>query len=278
MYLDRIVETKKEETAALHQHFSMADALNRISSMEPTRGFADALMNRRSRSMGLIAEVKKASPSKGLIRPDFDPVQIAKAYESAGADCLSVLTDAPYFQGSGTYLEAVRHAVGLPLLRKDFIIDEVQIFEARLLGADAILLIAAILESSRIEEFMGIAASVGLDCLIEVHDQEELDRVFQLEGVKLLGVNNRNLHTFETSLKTTADLSRYIPEGTMLISESGISSRQDLDFLSKNGAEGVLIGEHFMRQADVGQAVHDLMGPLNRPENRPFQSEGAARQ
>ncbi|UNK20526.1 indole-3-glycerol phosphate synthase TrpC [Paenibacillus sp. N3/727] len=262
MYLDRIVATKREEVAKLHQSFSVEEALEKISALLPTRGFIEALSERRKRGMGLIAEVKKASPSKGLIRPDFDPVTIAKAYESAGADCLSVLTDEQYFQGSGEYLAMVREAVSLPLLRKDFIIDAAQIYEARLLGADAVLLIASILEPSRIAEFMSTASSIGLDCLIEVHNRSELDSVLQLESAKLVGVNNRNLHTFETSLSTTAELCKDIPEGVILISESGISGSEDISYLASTGAQGVLIGEHFMRKEDVEQAVVDLMGPL----------------
>lgn len=262
MYLDRIVATKREEVDQLHQTFSVEEAFEKISALPPTRGFIEVLSNQRKREMGLIAEVKKASPSKGLIRPDFDPVEIAKAYESAGADCLSVLTDEQYFQGSGEYLMAVRKAVSLPLLRKDFIIDAAQIYEARLLGADAILLIASILEPAKIAQFMSIASSIGLDCLIEVHNRTELDSVLQLESVKLVGVNNRNLHTFETSLSTTAELSRDIPEEVILISESGISGSDDISFLNSTGAQGVLIGEHFMRNEDVGRAVVDLMGPL----------------
>lgn len=261
MYLDRIVATKKQEVAKLRETFSAAEAESRIQELPPTRGFARTLAEGRKRSMGLIAEVKKASPSKGLIRPDFDPVMIAKAYEAADADCLSVLTDRDYFQGSGEYLKAVREAVRLPLLRKDFIIDETQIYEARLLGADAILLIAAILTQERMAEFMDLAASLGLDCLVEVHDREELQTVLKLNPA-LIGINNRNLRTFETSLETTADLAGEVPKGVTLISESGISRPADISYLHYVGAHGVLVGEHFMRQPDVFRAVNDLMGPL----------------
>lgn len=262
MYLDRIVTTKREEVAKLRQTLSIPAALEEISLLPQTKGFIEALAVRRNRDMGLIAEVKKASPSKGLIRPDFDPVRIAKAYEAAGADCLSVLTDVQYFQGNGSYLTAVREAVNLPLLRKDFIIDEAQIYEARLIGADAILLIASILEPERIAEFIAIADTIGLDCLIEVHDRKELDAVLQLDSAKLVGVNNRNLHTFETSLNTTAELSRDIPEDIILISESGIAGKDDMSFLASTRAQGVLIGEFFMRQDDIEHAVLDLMGPV----------------
>ena len=261
MYLDRIVDTKREEVAELKRTFSKAGALERIAALPSTRGFAETLSARRKRSMGLIAEVKKASPSKGLIRPDFDPVAIALAYEAAGADCLSVLTDAHYFQGSGEYLRKVREAVNLPLLRKDFIIDETQIYEARLLGADAVLLIAAILEPRVIQHYMSVASSIGLDCLIEVHDRQELEAVLKLEGVKIVGVNNRNLRTFETALSTTSELGRFVPEGITFISESGISAPEDISYLASAGAHGVLVGEHFMRERDVARAVIDLMGP-----------------
>ncbi|MDR0270319.1 indole-3-glycerol phosphate synthase TrpC [Paenibacillus sp.] len=264
MYLDRIVATKREETAALDASFSISQALETIAGMPATKGFAKALTAGRKRDMGLIAEVKKASPSKGLIRSDFDPVAIALAYEEAGADCLSVLTDATYFQGSGEYLQAVRQAVDLPLLRKDFVIDERQIYEARLLGADAILLIAAILTPEQISSYMRTAASIGLDSLVEVHSLEEMKTVLELELTEevLIGINNRNLHTFETSLATTETLGKLVPEGVPLISESGILSVQDMDFLRNTGAYGVLIGECFMRQKDIGAAVNALMGPV----------------
>ncbi|WP_054957115.1 indole-3-glycerol phosphate synthase TrpC [Paenibacillus dakarensis] len=262
MYLDRIVATKREEAAKLRQTFSVEKALEQISTLPQTRGFIDALSLRRNRRMALIAEVKKASPSKGLIRADFDPVAIAKAYEAAGADCLSVLTDVQYFQGDGSYLTVVREAVTLPLLRKDFIIDEAQIFEARLIGADAVLLIASILEKEQISEFIAVADSIGLDCLIEVHDRREMDLVLQLGSAKLVGINNRNLQTFETSLHTTAELSQDIPEDVVLISESGIAGPEDISFLASNRANGVLVGEYFMRKQNIEQAVYDLMGPL----------------
>lgn len=264
MYLDRIVVTKREETAKLAERLSIDNALASIGKMPPTKGFARALTAGRKRDMGLIAEVKKASPSKGLIRPDFDPVQIALAYEEAGADCLSVLTDEPYFQGKGEYLQAVRKAVSLPLLRKDFIVDELQIYEARLLGADAILLIAAILTPEQISSYMRTAASIGLDSLIEVHSEEEMKQVLDLDLAEgaLIGINNRDLHTFETSLTATETLSKLVPGGVPVISESGISGVEDIEFLRNTGAKGVLIGEYFMRQNDIRDAVLRLMGPV----------------
>ncbi|MHA0855447.1 indole-3-glycerol phosphate synthase TrpC [Paenibacillus sp. CMAA1364] len=262
MYLDKIVLTKIKEVEQLKKNLDLTIAEGIIADMPQTRGFERSLSTRKRRNMGLIAEVKKASPSKGLIRPDFDPVAIALAYEEAGADCLSVLTDVDYFQGSGEYLKAVHAAVKLPLLRKDFIIDEHQIYEARLLGADAVLLIASILTPSQISTFIKTASTIGLDALIEVHNTEELEGVLELDQASLIGINNRNLQTFETSLETTATLMAMIPKGITMISESGIASVDDLSYLREAGANGVLIGEYFMRRNDIAMAVNELMGPI----------------
>lgn len=272
MYLDRIVATKQKEVEALGQTLTIAEAQRAIAELPAPRGFRSALTERRNREMGLIAEVKKASPSKGLIRADFDPVAIARGYEAGGADCLSVLTDSEYFQGSGLYLQQVREAVRLPLLRKDFIIDEKQIYEARLLGADAILLIAAILTSEQLSTFTDTAAALGLDILIEVHDRNELDMVLATgkaahPGV-LLGINNRNLKTFETSLSATAELAALLPEGLPVISESGIAGPEDIAYLRGTRATGVLVGEYLMRQPDVEQAITGLLGPLPAGKER----------
>ncbi|WP_059043387.1 indole-3-glycerol phosphate synthase TrpC [Paenibacillus rubinfantis] len=274
MYLERIVETKKTEVARLAESFSLAEAERLIAVMGPTRGFHAALTTGRKREMGLIAEVKKASPSKGLIRPDFHPVQLAEAYQEAGTDCISVLTDETYFQGSGAYLSAIREAVHVPLLRKDFVIDERQIYEARLLGADAVLLIAAILSDTQLREYLSIATTLGLDALIEVHDRAELERVLTLPAAKLIGINNRNLRTFEVSLETTAALAELVPSDVTLISESGIQTREDVEFLQRTGARGVLIGETFMRRENVGDAVYDLMGLLLKAGEPQFDREG----
>ncbi|AIQ19364.1 indole-3-glycerol phosphate synthase [Paenibacillus sp. FSL H7-0357] len=272
MYLERIVATKIKEVEMLAATFSLAQAELEISGLPSTKGFRDALTKRRNREMGLIAEVKKASPSKGLIRADFDPVSIAQGYEAGGADCLSVLTDSEYFQGSGLYLQQVRKAVSLPLLRKDFIIDEKQIYEARLLGADAILLIAAILDPNRLANFTELASSLGMDVLIEIHDRNELEMLLETGKAAhpnvLLGINNRNLHTFETSLETTAELATLAPEGVPVISESGIAGPRDIDYLSTTGALGVLVGEYLMRQQNVEQAVNELLGPVQAGKGR----------
>lgn len=262
MYLDRIVETKKKEVQTLKETLNLANAESRIAAMPPTLGFEAALRRPKRPGMALIAEVKKASPSKGLIREDFHPVQLAQAYEAAGADCLSVLTDRDYFQGSPDYLTDIRAAVRLPLLRKDFVIDETQIYEARLIGADAVLLIAAILPVQRLRELKQVAESLGLDTLIEVHNAEELDNVLQVTDRGLIGVNNRNLHTFETDLATTVELAKRVPEQALLISESAICTAEDIAYVGAGGARGVLIGETFMRRPVIGEAVAEVMGPL----------------
>lgn len=263
MFLDKIVATKKTEVEALSAVFHLSEYEGMISALKPCRGFEAALMaNRRNRSMGLIAEVKKASPSKGLIRPDFEPVKLAAAYEAAGTDCISVLTDRDYFQGSNAFLTEVRGAVNVPLLRKDFTIDYRQIYEARVIGADAILLIAAILTQTQLKEFHELAKSLGMDVLVEVHDSAELESVLELDMATLIGINNRDLRSFVTDLKTTEQLIGNIPSHVTVISESGIAGRADMDYLQSIGAHGVLIGEHFMRQADVGEAVEELMGAV----------------
>jgi indole-3-glycerol phosphate synthase len=268
MFLDKIVDAKRQEVAALKMSFSLREAEKQIGKLTACLGFERALAEgSRHRRMGLIAEVKKASPSKGLIRPDFDPVSLAESYARAGADCISVLTDVDYFQGSSEYLKAVRQAVKVPLLRKDFTIDELQIYEARLIGADAILLIAAILTTEQMKRFLALSRDLGLDALVEVHDQAELDRALELD-TKLIGINNRNLHSFVTDIKTTEALIRHIPKGITIVSESGISSQPDLAYLESVGAHAVLIGEHFMRQSVVEQAVYDLMGPIDKSESK----------
>jgi indole-3-glycerol phosphate synthase len=261
MFLDKIVATKRQEVAALKERLTVAEAERTIADMAPCRGFERTLTERRRRPVGLIAEVKKASPSKGLIRPDFDPAALAQAYERAQTDCISVLTDTDYFQGSNDYLRAVRTAVSVPLLRKDFTIDLHQVYEARLIGADAILLIAAILTTAQMKEYLAAARALGMDALVEVHDREELERALQLDAT-LIGINNRNLHTFVTDLDTTRQLIELIPAGRTVVSESGIASPADMASLQASGAQAVLVGEHFMRQPSVEQAVLNLMSGL----------------
>ncbi len=261
MFLDKIVATKYKEIQYLKSKQSISVMEKTIAGLPPCLGFEQAISNHPRRNMGLIAEVKKASPSKGLIRPEFDPVKIAEAYESAGTDCISVLTDTDYFQGSIDYLRQVRASVKVPILRKDFTVDPIQIYEARLIGADAILLIAAILTTEQMKHYLSIARRLGLDVLVEVHDREELSRVLQLETT-LIGINNRNLKTFVTDLKTTEDLIGMIPRNVTIVSESGISTSLEISYLQSVGAHAVLVGESFMRQPVVDQAVYDLMGPL----------------
>lgn len=262
MFLDKIVVSKKQEVAKLKKTFSLEQAEKDIAKLSPCRGFERALTEGRHRGMGLIAEVKKASPSKGLIRSDFQPKALAQQYEAAGADCLSVLTDQPFFQGCNAYLQEVREAVSIPLLRKDFMIDPAQIYEARIIGADAILLIAAILEKEQLKQMLGLAQDLGLDALVEVHDAAELETALAVDA-KLIGVNNRNLHTFVTDLKTTDQLISQIPDNKTIVSESGISEPEQIRHFIEAGVSAVLIGEHFMRQPDVERAVQDLMGPVS---------------
>ena len=257
MILDEIVAYKKEELAETKRGSSLADQKKRAADAGPLRGFGAALTT--TGGIKLIAEVKKASPSKGVIREDFDPVSIAATYQEAGATCLSVLTEKKYFQGSLEYLGAIRRAVGLPLLRKDFIVDEYQIFEARAAGADAILLIAACLDGRQLEDYLGIAGNLGLDVLVESHTVKELDKTLHA-GARIVGINNRDLTSFTVSLQTTFDLLKDIPDDRIVVSESGIKSRDDVVKLEKAGVDAVLVGESLMREKDIGKKVKELLG------------------
>ncbi len=256
--LDKIVARKVEEVALRSQRVSLADLEARAREQSAARGFAQAVCARVAKDdHAVIAEVKKASPSKGVIREDFHPPQIAQSYEHGGATCLSVLTDIDFFQGSDEYLQQARSACSLPVLRKDFTVDPYQVIEARAIGADAILLIAAVLTDTQLRELSDTAAEVGVDVLVEVHDRAELDRALAL-STPLIGVNNRNLHTFETTLDTTMQLLPHIPADRVLVTESGIHSVDDVSALRERGVHAFLIGEAFMRAAEPGQQLSAL--------------------
>ena len=263
--LDEIVEQKKLEVAQLPARIIAAgDLRDALLERDGPRDFFAALRKPRAGDVALIAEVKKASPSAGEICKDFDPVRIAKEYEAAGASCLSVLTDEKYFKGSLDYLRQIRETVKLPLLRKDFIIDERQILEAVEWGADAILLIVAILDDARLKRFHELAMEAGLTALVEVHDDAELDRA-QAIGAKLIGVNNRNLKTFKVDLATTERLAARLfsspvaANSSLLVAESGIHTRADVERLAKCGAKAILVGESLMKQSDMRGKVAELL-------------------
>jgi indole-3-glycerol phosphate synthase len=266
--LDRIVAYKKEEVAAAKARTSLAELEERASAGPCLRDFFGALSRKCARvEPGLIAEVKKASPSRGLIRADFDPAAIAKAYERGGAACLSVLTDGPSFQGSPEALIAARAATRLPVLRKDFMVDPYQVAEARAMGADCILIIMACTSDGLASELFSTARAMDMSVLVEVHNQEELERALLLNAW-LIGINNRDLNTFETHLETTEDLAQLIPPGRIIVSESGIFTPSDIARLTRSGASAFLVGESLMRQQDIEGATRALLSPAQERERR----------
>ena len=256
--LKTILARKRKEVALRSKRHSMADLMERITSVSDSRGFHKAIKKQiLLGEAAVIAEIKKASPSKGVICENFDPEFIAKSYELGGACCLSVLTDEDFFQGSDNYLKIARQACNLPILRKDFIIDEYQIFEARSIGADCVLLIVSALNKEKLGELHACALSLGMDVLIEVHNESELEVALELRN-PVIGINNRDLHTFEVSLENTYKLLELVPSSVAVITESGICSRADVQVMRDKKVNGFLIGEAFMRADDPGQSLRRL--------------------
>lgn len=269
-HLQQILATKREEVRTGKAHFVPSDIERRIRDRSPPRGFQAAVRAKAVAGFGLIAEIKRASPSKGLIRADFIPADHARAYAAGGAACLSVLTDQHYFQGRGAHLVEARAAVDLPVLRKDFMVDPWQVGEARAMGADAILLIVAALDDGTLAEFEAAALDHGMDVLVEVHDEHELDRALRLKS-KLIGINNRDLRTFHTDPTRAWSIAARVPADYVVVSESGIATHADLQAAADHGIRCFLVGESLMRQPDVEAATRALLNPL------PPAGEGQAR-
>lgn len=256
--LKKIILRKAEEITERRRKLTLEDLHRRIDEAPPVRGFVRAMRAKLAAGRpAVIAEVKKASPSKGVIRENFVPAEIAVSYEKGGAACLSVLTDIDFFQGADEYLQQARAACSLPVLRKDFIIDPYQVYEARTIGADCILLIAAVLSDAQLRELSALAVKLGMDVLVEVHDEEELVRTLPL-NLPLIGINNRNLRTFETRLDTTIELLPRIPEERIVVTESGIHTHQDVVLMRKHGVNSFLVGEAFMREKEPGDKLAEL--------------------
>ncbi len=260
--LDKIVLTKRQEVETARRRMPIEELEAQAEQAPPVRDFRAALAE--PGPIHLIAEVKKASPSAGVIRPDFDPIAIARTYQAHGASCLSVLTDTPYFQGHLSYLARIRASVTIPLLRKDFLIDEYQVVEARMAGADAVLLIAEILDDQTLSSLLARARSLGMSALVELHDAENLPRVLAA-GADLVGINNRDLRRFVTDLDHTLRLRPQIPPDVLLVSESGIRTRHDVERLEAAGISAILVGESLMRSPDIGLAVDHLLGLVPAP-------------
>jgi len=258
--LKRILARKAEEVDERHRHTGIDVLRDKIDTAEPVRGFISAIEQRLSAGApAVIAEIKKASPSRGVLREDFDPAQIAVSYERGGAACLSVLTDIDFFRGSDAYLQQARAACGLPVLRKDFMIDPYQVYEARAMGADCILLIVAALSDVMLLELLQLAHNLGMDVLVEVHDAAEMERALALPA-RLIGVNNRDLRSFETRLEVTLGFIDQVPDDRILVTESGIHTRADVDLMRQNGVHAFLVGEAFMKAAEPGEKLAELFG------------------
>jgi indole-3-glycerol phosphate synthase len=254
--LERIVEAKRKEVAALKDITPLVHLEDAIRNLLPVRDFRGAISNARC---SIIAEVKRSSPSKGRIREEFDPVQIATLYQNNGAHAVSVLTDEAFFEGKGAYLSGIKKSIDLPLLRKDFVIDSYQIYETRFLGGDALLLIASLLEQGQLQEYIELSATLGLAPLVEVHTREELDKALAA-GAEIIGINNRDLKTFSTDIKTTLTLAPLIPRDRIVVTESGINTREDIEQLIEAGIHCFLIGEALMRAEDIGGKLRELLG------------------
>jgi indole-3-glycerol phosphate synthase len=258
--LKKILRRKAEEVSERSALLSMRELSQRVEGADPARGFVEAIQRKIVQGQAaVIAEIKKASPSKGLLRPDFHPAEIAVSYERAGAACLSVLTDVDFFQGADAYLQQARAASALPVLRKDFTVDPWQVYESRALNADCILLIVAALDDTQLADLAGLAQHLGMDVLVEVHDAGELERALTLH-TPLIGINNRNLRTFETRLETTLELLDRIPADRIVVTESGIHAAADVARLRASGVHAFLVGETFMRANDPGAKLAELFG------------------
>ena len=256
--LKKIIARKREEVIERQKYKPLESLVGQFNDSFSPRGFVKVIENRVSVGQSaVIAEIKKASPSKGIIRENFDPVEIARSYEAGGASCLSVLTDIDFFQGADEYLVAVRKAVNLPVIRKDFIIDPYQVYEAHVMGADCILLIVAALEEQELSSLNALALELGLDVLVEVHDQRELDIALTLSN-KLIGINNRNLHTFDVTLDTTLELLARIPSDRIVVTESGILSPEDVLLMREHRVNTFLVGESFMRASNPGEKLKSM--------------------
>ncbi|WP_439859932.1 indole-3-glycerol phosphate synthase TrpC [Pseudomonas sp. MBLB4136] len=270
--LEKILARKVEEVAARRALVGLAELEREARGADATRGFARALLEQAKRKQpAVIAEIKRASPSKGVLREDFVPADIAQSYERGGATCLSVLTDVDFFQGADRYLQEARNACALPVIRKDFMIDPYQIVEARALGADCVLLIVSALADGQMAELAAVAKEFGLDVLVEVHDGAELDRALKTLDTPLLGINNRNLHSFEVSLETTLDLLPRIPRDRLVVTESGILNRADVELMEISQVYAFLVGEAFMRAENPGAELERLFFPerkrvISRPD------------